>query len=123
MKRLFVVLSLIAMLLLPLFRATATAQFNEICDDTTSDASICNAGSDDPVTGESGVLRKVLLMISYVAGVAAVIMVLLGGLKFITANGDPNSITSARNTVLYALIGVVVFLLSQIIVRFVISSV
>lgn len=96
--------------------------FENICDSNTADTSVCNTdGSDDPIAGEDGVIIKTVTIMSYIVGFASVLMVMVGGLKFITANGDPNSVSSARNTVLYALIGVVVFLSSQLIVRFVVS--
>lgn len=123
MRRILLVISLLSLLTLPLLPAPAYAQFEDVCDGTTTDASICNTTGRDPIAGEDGILKNVLLIFSYVVGVAAVIMVIIGGLKFITANGDPNSITSARNTVLYALLGVIIFLASQAIVRFVIGRV
>ncbi|MBX4197631.1 pilin [Candidatus Saccharibacteria bacterium] len=55
-------------------------------------------------------------------GVIAVIMIIVGGFRYITSGGNPESTKSARNTILYAIIGLVVVALAQIIVRFVLSS-
>lgn len=117
---------LLLALMIPFFAAApVSAQldpFENICDSNTADTSVCNTdGNDDPIAGEDGVIIRAVTIMSYIVGFASVLMVMVGGLKFITANGDPNSVSSARNTVLYALIGVVVFLSSQLIVRFVVS--
>jgi hypothetical protein len=58
-----------------------------------------------------------------VVGVVSVIMIIIGGFKYIISSGDSANVTSAKNTILYAIIGLVVVLLAQIIVRFVIARV
>jgi hypothetical protein len=123
MKKLILTLLILSGLALP---ATVHAQFDplgEACDNTTTDASVCNAdGTNNPIAGRNGILLRIVNILSYVVGVASVIMIIFGGLKFITASGDSTNIATARNTILYALIGVVVFLFSQIIVRFVLNK-
>jgi hypothetical protein len=49
-------------------------------------------------------------------------MIIIGGLKYITSSGDSNNITSAKNTILYAIIGLVVVALAQFIVKFVLGK-
>lgn len=124
MKKILFSLVLVLGLLLP---ASVSAQFDPLesaCDSTTSDASVCQVdGNNNPIAGSEGIILRVVRILSYVVGVASVLMVIFGGLKFITANGDSNNISSGRNTILYALIGVVVFLISQLIIRFVLSNV
>ena len=123
MKRLFFILTLSLVIALP---ASANAQFDPLgpaCDETTEDASVCSADGSDPIAGKEGIIMRVVNILSYVVGAASVIMVIYGGMKYVLANGDSNSISTARNTILYALIGVVVFLFSQLIIRFVISRI
>ncbi len=127
MRRLLSLLLISSFLAIPFLAVSPVhAQFDpfaDICDPSTADAAACSTnGKDDPLSGSDGLIMKAVMILSYATGAAAVIMVILGGLKFITANGDANSVSSARNTVLYALIGIVVFAASQLIVRFVISS-
>lgn len=64
-----------------------------------------------------------LRMAYAIGGGLAVVMIVIGGLKFITATGDPSGITSARNTIIYALIGLVVVLLASAITSFTIGRV
>lgn len=69
----------------------------------------------------SKALRTVLQILSLVAGVIAVIMLIVGGLKYVTSQGDANSAASARNTLIYAIVGLVVVVFAQLIVKFVLK--
>lgn len=77
-----------------------------------------STGADSRVTT---VIRTAINLFSIVAGIITVIMVIVSGLKYITSQGDSNSITSAKNTLLYAIVGLIVVLFSQAIVRFVLT--
>jgi len=57
---------------------------------------------------------------SVIIGIITVIMVMVSGFKFITSNGDPNGVSSAKTTLVYALVGVAVVALAQVLVHFVI---
>lgn len=75
--------------------------------------------------GEStvnGVLKVALNIFSLIVGVIAVIMIVFGGLKFILSKGDPSNISLARNTIIYAVVGIVIVALAQFIVRFVLTK-
>ncbi len=58
------------------------------------------------------------LMITII-GIVSVIMLIIGGFRYIISNGDANSTKSAKDTIMYALIGLIIVLFAQIIVRFV----
>lgn len=66
-------------------------------------------------------LGNVINILSVVVGVAAVIMLIIGGFRYITSNGDSNQIGAAKNTVIYAIVGLVIVSFAQIIVKFVLS--
>ncbi len=68
------------------------------------------------------IIRVVIDLFSLVVGVIAVIMIIIGGLKYITSGGDSGNITGAKNTILYAIIGLVVVALAQFIVKFVLNK-
>jgi hypothetical protein len=72
--------------------------------------------------GIDSVVRSVVNILSFIVGIVAVIMIIVGGLKFVTANGDSSRAASARTTLIYALIGVAVAALAQVLVRFVLSA-
>ena len=67
-------------------------------------------------------VSTVVRIISYIAGVIAVIMILVSGFKFMTSSGDAGRTASARSTLIYALIGLAVAALAQVIVQFVLST-
>ena len=48
-------------------------------------------------------------------------MIIIGGLRYITSNGDSGNVTNAKNTILYAIVGLVIVALAQLIVRFVVQ--
>lgn len=68
------------------------------------------------------IIRLIINIFSIIVGVVAVIMIIIGGLKYITSGGDSNNVTSAKNTILYAIIGLIIVALAQIIVRFVLGN-
>jgi hypothetical protein len=62
-------------------------------------------------------------ILSLAVGIAAVVMIIVAGLKFITAGGEASKIASAKGSIIYAVIGVIVVALAQFIVRFVLTQV
>jgi hypothetical protein len=66
-------------------------------------------------------IRITVNILSLVAGVIAVIMVIISGLKYVTSQGDATQAASARKTLLYAITGIIVVAFAQIIVKFVLG--
>lgn len=84
---------------------------------------VCEAigGCTGGGTELSKVIKTVINIMSAIGGVIAVIMIIIGGIRFVTSSGDSNSTASARNTIIYALIGLVVIAFAQVIVQFVLE--
>ena len=59
----------------------------------------------DPTDRVNGIIRLTINIFSLVVGIVAVIMIIVGGLKYITSGGDTGKCTGAKNTILYAIIG------------------
>lgn len=70
-----------------------------------------------------GILNVVINVIVGVVGFIAVVMIIIGGIGFVTSQGDAAKTTKARNTVLYGVVGLVVALLAFAIVNFVLNNV
>lgn len=68
------------------------------------------------------ILQTVVNLLLFIVGTVSVIMVVIGGLKYTTSNGDSNRVTAAKNTILYAVVGVIVSIMGYAIVDFVIDS-
>lgn len=83
------------------------------------------AGQDDKAkTRDLGdTVRALINIISVIVGAIAVFMLIYGGFRYITSAGNDAGIQAAKNTIIYAIIGLVVVALAQIIVKFVLSSV
>ncbi|MEI7838520.1 MAG: hypothetical protein WCI37_01910 [bacterium] len=83
----------------------------------------CTDGSStSPQNPAYSVFSTVLNILSWAIGIISVIVIIVAGIRMITSNGDSKSFSSARDSILYAAIGIVVFAVSQIILYFVISK-
>ena len=69
----------------------------------------------------STLLATILNILSFVVGVIAVIMIFIGGIRFVTSQGDGASTAAARNTIIYAVIGLVVAAMAQFLVQYVVN--
>lgn len=69
------------------------------------------------------IITTIVNIFSVIVGIVAVIMIIWGGFKYITSGGDSGNITSAKNTIIYAVIGLVVVALAQFLVQFVLDRV
>ncbi|OGL30672.1 hypothetical protein A3F37_03550 [Candidatus Saccharibacteria bacterium RIFCSPHIGHO2_12_FULL_41_12] len=85
------------------------------CEDDPSKAN-CPAGKLNTL------INNIVNILSVIVGVAAVIMIIYGGFRYVTSGGDSGNLTTAKNTILYALVGLVVVALAQVIVKFVINK-
>ncbi len=81
-----------------------------------------DAGDEDASERVNNIIRLVINIFSLIVGVISVIMIIIGGLKYITSGGDSGNVSGAKNTILYAVIGLVVVALAQVIVRFVLEK-
>jgi hypothetical protein len=68
------------------------------------------------------IVTLIINVISVIVGIVAVIMIIWGGFKYITAGGDSGNVTTARNTIIYAIVGLVIVALAQFIVQFVLKQ-
>lgn len=71
----------------------------------------------------TALIRTVINILSFIAGAAAVIMIIYAGLKYITSGGEASNISSAKSALLYAVIGLIVVMVSQLLVKYVIANV
>jgi type IV secretion system pilin len=93
------------------------------CNGAAAGSPVCSASSKDPLTGKNGVIVKATHLVALIAGVAAVIVIIIAGITFITSGGDSSKTSRARETIIYAAAGLVVIVLAQAIITFVVSKV
>ncbi|MDB5170444.1 MAG: rane protein [Candidatus Saccharibacteria bacterium] len=82
----------------------------------------CTGGPDSATSGITNLARSLVNIFSIIVGVAAVIMIIYGGFRYITSGGDSGSVGNAKNTLIYAIVGLIIVALAQVIVRFVLTS-
>lgn len=80
---------------------------------------VTGAGGDASNGSIGPILRNITNTLLFLLGAVAVIMIVIGGFKYVISNGDTSQVTSAKNTIFYAVIGLVVALLAYAIVNFV----
>lgn len=127
MKRIFLSLAILLTgfftlsVLAPSF-AYATAQ-TDICSGVgggTGTNGTCTTSGGLTVMG---VIKTIVSVLSIVIGIVAVFMVIISGFKYITSGGDSNGVSSAKNTLIYAIVGLIIVVLAQFLVHFVLNNV
>lgn len=110
------------------FPAAVSAQvdpFQGACQGGAQGSTVCSGRnlSNDPIAGPNGIINQVTIILSIIAGIVSVIFLIWGGIKYITANGDSSSIATAKSTIIYALVGIVVAALARPLINFVLSRI
>jgi hypothetical protein len=99
--------------------ASAETPKEQVC--STLDAANCGTPKNGIDLNQT--ISAVVNILSLVVGVVAVIMVIIGGFMYVISNGDSSKLTSARNTITYALVGIVIVAFAQAFVRFVLARI
>lgn len=124
MKKLKVVIMSLA-LMFGLVGVAALPAGAAICNGTPKDC--LNKGVNEIDSGTSpdkltDLVKNVVNILLFIVGVAAVVMIIIGGLRYVTSSGDSSQVTAAKNTVLYSVVGLVVAALAYAIVNFVVDK-
>lgn len=101
--------------LLPAASASAINVFDKCAGNGST--SVCGAKND----AVGPLIQTVINILLYILGMTAVVMIVIGGIRYTTSNGDSSAIKSAKDTILYSVIGLIVAILSYTIVNFVVS--
>ena len=125
LKRILLSLSLALGLTAPaLAPAVAHAIENDALE-CGANLQLARTGCEDDggsATEVDNIIQTAIDIISIAVGIVAVIMIIIGGFRYVTSNGDSGAVTGAKNTILYAVVGLVVVAVAQIIVRFVVGE-
>jgi hypothetical protein len=100
-----------------------TALNGNLCSGTNGDLTGgAKSGCDTSGTRVNSLVTTVIDILSVVVGVVAVIMIIIAGFRYITSGGKQESVTGAKNTIIYAVIGLIIVALAQVIVHFVLNK-
>ena len=99
---------------------------DSLCGAATTQKVDVSADCQTATKGSEGrfqiILTDIINIFSIIVGIVAVVMIIFGGFKYITSAGNQENIKSARNTIIYALVGLIIVALAQVIVRFVLRE-
>jgi type IV secretory pathway VirB2 component (pilin) len=82
----------------------------------------CSTNGSDPITGKNGVLPKIVSLMFYFAGVIALIIIIVSGIRYMTSGGDTQKTAGAKSALLYAVVGLLLVVLARAIVGYIISK-
>ena len=137
MKKLLLTLTVLAALLTPSFAVAGGASAVDLFPSdsgygcgtghhSTDTPDVCGSSNSQTQTGQNPIIRIIKLAIqilSWVVGVASVILIIISSIQFITSGGNSDKAAGARRTIIYALIGIAVTVLAQVLVEFVLNKV
>ncbi len=126
MKKILSSILIVTLLTLGVVQVFGTAQVygatpkEAACEGLDITGGSCTYDPTQP--GINSTIQLVINIMSVLVGFAAVLMIIIGGFKYITSSGDSAGVNSAKNTILFAVVGLVIVAVAQIIVRFVINE-
>lgn len=101
----------------PLLVSAAPVDVLDACDNGSK---VCKGTNKNSL---NTLLTNVVNLLLTVIGIIAVIMIIIGGIRYTTSAGDSSQINSAKDTIIYAIVGLVIAILSFAIVNFVLTKV
>jgi glucose uptake protein GlcU len=119
-KQLIMTLAIVAgvgMAVAPTDNVSAITLFSD-CQGKGS-TEVCKAANTDDATDMT---KKIINTLLFVLGIIAVIMIVIGGIKYTASNGDASRVKSAKDTVMYSVIGLIVAIFAYAIVNFVVTQ-
>lgn len=116
-RQIIVGLGLVAGLGLSINGPVGAVNVYQPCNATTATSAVCASQGDSITT----IIHNIINTILFILGAVSVIMIIIGGFKYVVSGGDQAGITSAKNTILYAVVGLVVAFASFAIVSLVVT--
>ncbi len=102
--------------------AHAACNPNELTINGGINCATPSSASQKPLFGDGGLFQKIANVLIYIIGAISVLMVIIGGLRYVLSAGNPSATSGAKDTILYAIIGVIVAALAFAIVNFVVGK-
>ena len=99
---------------------SAATPAEEACAGIEAAGGSCDASGANDAAGN--IVLTIVNVLSWIVGAVAVIMIIIGGFRYIISGGDSTGVTGAKNTILYAIVGLFIVIFAQVIVAFVYKS-
>jgi len=102
--------------------ALAWDPFGNIDCSSASASAVCNDKSNQrAISGTNGIIITVVDVISFIAGISAVILLIVAGIRFVVSGGDANSVQQARSSVIGVLVGIAIIVLARSLIVYVVN--
>ena len=124
MKKTILVALVTIGLLSPLAVVGGPVSYAAVCSGSAADCAKTGVGatSDGTEVSVDQAAKTIVNVLLFIIGVVSVIMIVIGGLKYVTSNGNSNQVEGAKNTILYAVMGLVVAIAAYAIVNLVVDA-
>jgi hypothetical protein len=95
-----------------------------VANDPLTAGTACSQGGSqkENLFGAGGIFTVIANTLVFLIGAISVIYLIVGGLRYVTSGGDSKAVTAAKDTILYAVVGVVVAVISFALIQFVVNA-
>lgn len=83
----------------------------------------CLDGQGQSTDAVSLMIKSIINLLIYIAGIIAVIIIVVAGLRYVTSNGDSGATSKARNEIIYAVVGLVIAIMAYVLVNFILINI
>ena len=80
------------------------------------------AGQPSDLFGNDGVFTTITNTLLFAVGILSVVMIIIGGLRYVVSGGNATAVSGAKNTIMYAIVGLVVSFLAYAIINYILGS-
>ncbi len=106
----------------PVFAVEGLSVKNGASSARGNDQGECLFGTETGCEGKTAIFQTITNVLLFIIGAVSVIMLIIGGIRYTTSQGDQTAVQNAKNTILYSIVGIVVALLAYAVVNFVLTS-
>ena len=106
----------------PVFAVEGLSVKNGASSARGNDQGECLFGTEEGCEGKTAIFQTITNVLLFIIGAVSVIMLIIGGIRYTTSQGDQTAVQNAKNTILYSIVGIVVALLAYAAVNFVLTS-
>jgi hypothetical protein len=115
-----VIAGIVSMLVMP--TVARAAQLHGACDKGLYGGEDCDLVKHNEIDNSHSTISTPISWAFWLLAAISVIMIIVGGIRYITSQGNQQQLQSAKNTVLYAVVGLVVAIAARAIVMLVVDS-
>ncbi len=106
--------------LVPVSTVGAQGALGGVCQ-KNGDTGVCEENQKSENANTNVLVKNIVNVLLYIIGAISVVMIIIGGLLMVTSHGDSSSLTKAKNTILYAVVGLIVAFLAYAIINWVVA--